>query len=94
LIRPGQPAPDFELPSSEGGRLALSSLRGKPVVLYFYPKDMTPGCTKQACAFRDAGRELRKLGAVVLGVSPDDARRTRASARPSAWTSRCSRTPT
>ncbi|MFM8284121.1 MAG: thioredoxin-dependent thiol peroxidase [Planctomycetaceae bacterium] len=67
----GRPAPDFELPSHDGTPLALRSLRGKPVVLYFYPKDDTPGCTVEACGFRDAQARFAKAGAVVLGVSPD-----------------------
>jgi thioredoxin-dependent peroxiredoxin len=73
MVREGDPAPDFELESDEGGTVRLSELRGKPVVLYFYPKDNTPGCTKQACGFRDAFREYQERGAIVLGVSPDDA---------------------
>jgi thioredoxin-dependent peroxiredoxin len=73
LVEEGSQAPDFELESDEGAKIRLSELRGKPVVLYFYPKDDTPGCTKQACGFRDAYREYRERGAVVLGVSPDDA---------------------
>ena len=73
MIQEGTPAPDFELESDEGTSVRLSELRGKPVVLYFYPKDDTPGCTKQACGFRDAYDEYRERGAVVLGVSPDDA---------------------
>jgi peroxiredoxin Q/BCP len=67
----GQPAPTFTLPSSEGGEVSLESLRGQPVVLYFYPKDDTPGCTRQACAIRDSWDAFRKAGAVVLGVSPN-----------------------
>jgi thioredoxin-dependent peroxiredoxin len=67
----GDPAPTFTLPSSEGGTVDLESLRGRPVVLYFYPKDDTPGCTRQACAIRDAWDEFARAGAVVLGVSPD-----------------------
>jgi thioredoxin-dependent peroxiredoxin len=73
MIAEGQAAPDFELQSDSGDRVRLSSLRGKPVVLYFYPRDDTPGCTKEACEFRDAYGEFRKRGAVVLGVSPDGA---------------------
>jgi peroxiredoxin Q/BCP len=72
VIEEGQPAPDFELASDGGGRVRLSELRGRPVVLYFYPKDDTPGCTAQACELRDEYSEFRKRGAVVLGVSPDD----------------------
>jgi peroxiredoxin Q/BCP len=72
LLSEGTPAPDFELESDEGATVRLSDLRGKPVVLYFYPKDDTPGCTKQACGFRDAYGEYQQRGAVVLGVSPDD----------------------
>jgi peroxiredoxin Q/BCP len=74
LIDEGQPAPDFELPTDSGETIKLSDLRGKPVVLYFYPKDNTPGCTTQACGIRDAYGEFERAGAVVLGVSPDDER--------------------
>src|SRR5919204_2277615 len=74
MIEEGKPAPDFELTSDSGETIKLSSLRGKPVVLYFYPKDDTPGCTTQACGIRDAYGEFERAGAVVLGVSPDDAR--------------------
>jgi peroxiredoxin Q/BCP len=71
-IEEGATAPDFTLKSDRGQDVRLSELRGKPVVLYFYPKDDTPGCTKEACAFRDRSADLKKAGAVVLGVSPDD----------------------
>ena len=71
MIEEGQPAPDFELTSDSGETVKLSALRGKPVVLYFYPKDDTPGCTAQACGIRDAYGEFEQAGAVVLGVSPD-----------------------
>ena len=74
MIEEGHPAPDFKLPSDSGETVRLSSLRGKPVVLYFYPKDDTPGCTTQACGIRDAYGEFERAGAVVLGVSPDDER--------------------
>jgi thioredoxin-dependent peroxiredoxin len=67
----GDQAPDFELPSSTGKPVRLSSLKGKKVVLYFYPKDDTPGCTIEACAFRDNLPKFDKLDAVVLGVSKD-----------------------
>jgi peroxiredoxin Q/BCP len=70
-IEPGSKAPDFTLLTHDGTKLKLSSLRGRPVVLYFYPKDDTPGCTREACGFRDARAGLAKAGAVVLGVSPD-----------------------
>src|SRR5437763_13360264 len=69
VVEEGQPAPDFELTSDSGERVSLAALRGKPVVLYFYPKDDTPGCTKEACEFRDAYEKFREAGAVVLGVS-------------------------
>ena len=72
VVEEGKPAPDFEVPTDTGETVRLSDLRGQPVVLYFYPKDDTPGCTKQACGIRDAWSEFRKRGAVVLGVSPDD----------------------
>jgi peroxiredoxin Q/BCP len=71
VIEEGQPAPDFELTSDSGETVKLSALRGKPVVLYFYPKDDTPGCTAQACGIRDVYGEFERAGAVVLGVSPD-----------------------
>ena len=67
----GTKAPAFTLVSDSGEKVKLSQFKGKTVVLYFYPKDDTPGCTKEACAFRDAQSEMAKLGAVVLGVSPD-----------------------
>jgi len=72
VVTEGQPAPEFTLPSDTGETVSLESLRGKPVVLYFYPKDDTPGCTAQACGIRDAWDEFVRAGAVVLGVSPDD----------------------
>jgi len=71
-IEPGSKAPDFNLPADDGGKVKLSTLRGQNVVLYFYPRDMTPGCTREACAFRDSKVALKKLGAAVLGVSTDD----------------------
>jgi peroxiredoxin Q/BCP len=70
-VESGAKAPDFTLRDDQGRKVKLSELRGKPVVLYFYPKDDTPGCTKEACSFRDRQRELAKHGATVLGVSPD-----------------------
>jgi peroxiredoxin Q/BCP len=74
VIEEGSPAPDFELTNDAGETVRLSGLRGKPVVLYFYPKDDTPGCTTQACGIRDAYGEFERAGAIVLGVSPDDER--------------------
>jgi thioredoxin-dependent peroxiredoxin len=71
-VEEGKKAPAFTLASDDGNKVKLADLLGKPVVLYFYPKDDTPGCTKEACAFRDRQQELAKLGAQVLGVSPDD----------------------
>ena len=67
----GQEAPDFTLPADSGQTVTLSKLRGKPVVLYFYPRDDTPGCTAEACAFRDQKAELARRGAQLLGVSTD-----------------------
>jgi thioredoxin-dependent peroxiredoxin len=72
MVDEGKPAPDFELTSDTGEHVKLSDFRGKPVVLYFYPKDDTPGCTAQACGIRDVYTDFRERGAVVLGVSPDD----------------------
>jgi thioredoxin-dependent peroxiredoxin len=72
MVEEGKPAPDFELTSDSGDRVKLSDLRGKPIVLYFYPRDDTSGCTKQACGIRDAYDAFEDRGAVVLGVSPDD----------------------
>ena len=71
MIEEGKPAPEFELEADSGETVKLSDLRGKQVVLYFYPKDDTPGCTKQACGIRDVYGEFEREGAVVLGVSPD-----------------------
>ena len=70
-INVGQPAPDFSLPASNRESVSLSDYRGKHVVLYFYPKDMTPGCTTEACDFRDQYEKFSDLDAVILGVSPD-----------------------
>jgi peroxiredoxin Q/BCP len=70
-VEAGTQAPDFTLSTDEGKEVRLSELKGKPVVLYFYPKDDTPGCTKEACAFRDRSAELAEQGAVVFGISPD-----------------------
>ena len=71
-LEEGAKAPAFSLVADDGKKVKLADFKGKPVVLYFYPKDDTPGCTKEACAFRDKAADLKKLGAVVLGVSPDD----------------------
>lgn len=70
-IAEGKKAPAFTLVADDGTKVRLSELKGSPVVLYFYPRDDTPGCTKEACAFRDRKAEIEKLGATVLGVSPD-----------------------
>jgi thioredoxin-dependent peroxiredoxin len=70
-VEEGRPAPDFTLLTDAAEPLTLSSLRGSKIVLYFYPKDDTPGCTKQACGIRDTWGELSRTGAVILGVSPD-----------------------
>jgi thioredoxin-dependent peroxiredoxin len=71
-VNEGDTAPDFELPDQDGKPVRLSSLRGKPVVLYFYPRADTPGCTTQACGIRDRKGDYDSAGAVVLGVSPDE----------------------
>ncbi len=70
-VQEGQPAPDFELKSDAGETVRLADLRGKRVVLYFYPRDATPGCTRQACGIRDAWDSFRETGAEVFGISPD-----------------------
>ena len=74
-VEVGKTAPDFTLPTDGGGALTLKSLRGQAVVLYFYPKDDTSGCTRQACEFRDAIGRIAKAGATVIGVSPDNIQR-------------------
>ena len=71
MVEEGKPAPDFELLSDEGEKVKLSSFRGRPVVLYFYPRDDTAGCTRQACGIRDSYDLFAEKGAVVLGVSTD-----------------------
>src|SRR4029077_647865 len=71
MIEPGSPAPDFELPDQDGRLVKLSDFRGQPVVVYFYPKGDTPGCTTQACGVRDHRAAYALAGAVVLGLSPD-----------------------
>jgi peroxiredoxin Q/BCP len=71
MVEEGKPAPDFELLSDDGEKVKLSSFRGRPVVLYFYPRDNTPGCTRQACGIRDSYDLFAEKGAVVLGVSTD-----------------------
>ena len=70
-LAPGDPAPDFTLPDADGNQVSLSSLRGQRVIIYFYPAAMTPGCTKQACDFRDSKSDLSDAGFAVLGISPD-----------------------
>jgi thioredoxin-dependent peroxiredoxin len=70
-LKPGDVAPQFTATTNGGGKVSLADLKGKQVILYFYPRDDTPGCTKEACAFRDHFAEFRKKGAVVLGVSVD-----------------------
>lgn len=71
MLEPGQPAPDFTLPDADGQPVSLADLRGRPVVVYFYPRDDTPGCTRQACAIRDEWAAFQDLDAAVVGISPD-----------------------
>ncbi|MFP4150126.1 MAG: thioredoxin-dependent thiol peroxidase [Nitriliruptoraceae bacterium] len=71
MLEPGVPAPDFTLPDQDGSPVSLSGLRGAPVLVYFYPRDDTSGCTTQACGIRDQWAEFEEAGAVVLGISPD-----------------------
>ena len=70
-LAPGDQAPDFTLPDADGNEVSLASLRGQRVIIYFYPAAMTPGCTKQACDFRDSKADLTQAGFAVLGISPD-----------------------
>jgi thioredoxin-dependent peroxiredoxin len=72
-IEVGKKAPEFTLEDQEGKSVSLSDFRGRDVVIYFYPRDETPGCTKEACAFRDLSAEIQQQGAVILGISPDGA---------------------
>jgi peroxiredoxin Q/BCP len=81
LVLPPAPAPAFSAPDQDGKIRTLGELRGKPVVLFFYPKDGTPGCTREACAFRDAWSRIQQRGAVVVGVSRDSADEHRAFAQ-------------
>jgi peroxiredoxin Q/BCP len=78
MLKVGEVAPDFELEDDSGARVRLSDLRGKTVVLYFYPRDDTPGCTKEACSFRDSWAGVKASGAVVYGLSPDTVEKHRA----------------
>jgi peroxiredoxin Q/BCP len=71
MLKPGTKAPAFSLPTDDGSTVALKDLKGRKVILYFYPKDDTSGCTTEACEFRDSWKSVQKAGAVVLGVSPD-----------------------
>jgi thioredoxin-dependent peroxiredoxin len=77
MIEQGQKAPDFELPDQDGRAVKLSDFRGQPVVVYFYPKADTPGCTTQACGVRDHGADYAKVGSVVLGISPDTVKKVK-----------------
>lgn len=72
-VEEGKTAPAFTLKNAEGNKVSLKTFRGKDVIVYFYPKDDTPGCTKEACGFRDLWKDVQQMGTVVLGVSPDDA---------------------
>jgi len=73
MIEEGKTAPAFTLPDAQGNKVSLKDLRGKHVIIYFYPKDDTPGCTKEACGFRDLHKSIERTGTVVLGISPDGA---------------------
>ena len=74
-LKEGSKAPAFSLPTDGGGKVSLKDFKGKPLVLYFYPKDMTPGCTTEACDFRDLTPDFEKVGAAVVGVSKDSVKR-------------------
>ena len=73
MISEGKKAPDFSLPADGGEKIKLSALKGSPVIVYFYPKDDTPGCTKEAIAFTELQADFQKLGATIIGISPDSA---------------------
>jgi len=75
MLKEGDKAPDFELEADDGTRVRLSDLRGRTVVLYFYPRDDTPGCTKEACSFRDSWAAVKATGAALYGLSPDSVER-------------------
>jgi thioredoxin-dependent peroxiredoxin len=77
MIEPGDEAPDFELPDQDGRAVKLSDFRGRPVVVYFYPKADTPGCTTQACGVRDHRADYANVGATVLGISPDPVKKVK-----------------
>ena len=77
MIEQGQKAPDFELPDQDGSTVRLSDFRGQPVVIYFYPKADTPGCTVQACGVRDHRADYAKVGSVVFGISPDPVKKVK-----------------
>jgi thioredoxin-dependent peroxiredoxin len=77
MIEPGDEAPDFELPDQDGRAVKLSDFRGRPVVVYFYPKADTPGCTTQACGVRDHRADYAKVGTTVLGISPDPVKKVK-----------------
>lgn len=81
MVRPGDAAPDFDLPDQDGRRVRLADHKGRALVLYFYPRDFTPGCTREACGFRDEETRLRTAGAEILGVSADPPGRHAAFAR-------------
>jgi len=80
-IAVGKPAPDFTAKAHDGTDIKVSALKGKPIVLYFYPRDETPGCTKEACSFRDAWKDLAKTGVVMVGISTDNAESHKAFAK-------------
>ncbi|MGZ3422677.1 MAG: peroxiredoxin [Polyangiales bacterium] len=81
LLQPSEPAPAFSAKDQSGSTRELAEFKGKPIVLYFYPKDGTPGCTKEACAFRDAWKKLQESGAIVIGVSRDSVEKHAAFAK-------------
>ena len=93
ILAEGQKAPDFSLKDQDGKTVKLSAFKGKKVLLYFYPKADTPGCTTQSCAVRDARQDMKKLKVDVLGISPEPPKTRRSSTSSFPSGSRCSRTP-